>query len=31
MIESLTPMLLNIARRNKVKDAGIKIIQEWPV
>lgn len=31
MIESLTPMLLNIARRNKIKDAGIKIIQEWPV
>lgn len=30
MIESLTPMLLNIARRNKLKDAGIKIIQEWP-
>lgn len=30
MIESLTPMLLNIARRNKIKDAGIKIVQEWP-
>jgi len=31
MVESLTPMLLNIARRNKIKDAGIKIIQERPV
>ena len=28
LIESLTPMLLNVARRNKIKDAGIKIIQE---
>lgn len=28
MVESLTPMLLNVARRNKIKDAGIKIIQE---
>jgi 8-hydroxy-5-deazaflavin:NADPH oxidoreductase len=27
-IESLTPMLLNVARRNKLKDAGIRIIQE---
>jgi NADPH-dependent F420 reductase len=27
-IESLTPMLLNVARRNKLKDAGIKIIEE---
>jgi 8-hydroxy-5-deazaflavin:NADPH oxidoreductase len=30
MIESLTPMLLNVARRNKIKDAGIKIVQEKP-
>jgi 8-hydroxy-5-deazaflavin:NADPH oxidoreductase len=28
LVESLTPMLLNVARRNKIKDAGIKIIQE---
>ena len=28
MVESLTPMLLNVARRNKLKNAGIKIIQE---
>lgn len=28
MIESLTPMLLNVARRNKIRDAGIKIISE---
>jgi hypothetical protein len=28
MAESLTPMLLNIARRNKMKDAGIKIVEE---
>jgi hypothetical protein len=27
-VESLTPMLLNVARRNKLKDAGIRIIQE---
>jgi len=27
-IESLTPMLLNVARRNKLKEAGIKIIEE---
>ena len=24
----LTPMLLNIARKNKLKEAGIKIIEE---
>ncbi len=28
MVESLTPMLLNVARRNKIRDAGIKIISE---
>jgi len=28
MVESLTPMLLNIARRNRMKDAGIRIIEE---
>ena len=28
LVESLTPMLLNVAKRNKIKDAGIKIIQE---
>jgi 8-hydroxy-5-deazaflavin:NADPH oxidoreductase len=28
MVESLTPMLLNVARRNKLKEAGINIIQE---
>jgi NADPH-dependent F420 reductase len=28
LVESLTPMLLNVARRNKIKDAGIRIIQE---
>jgi hypothetical protein len=28
MVESLTPMLLNIARRNKMKDVGIKIVEE---
>jgi len=28
LVEALTPMLLNVARRNKIKDAGIKIIQE---
>jgi NADPH-dependent F420 reductase len=28
MLESLTPMLLNVARRNKIKDAGIKIVSE---
>jgi 8-hydroxy-5-deazaflavin:NADPH oxidoreductase len=28
MVESLTPMLLNVARRNKIKDAGIKIVSE---
>lgn len=27
-IESLTPMLLNIAKRNKLKNAGVKIIEE---
>jgi hypothetical protein len=28
MVESLTPMILNVARRNKIKDAGIKIVSE---
>jgi NADPH-dependent F420 reductase len=28
MVESLTPMLLNVSRRNKIKDAGIKIVSE---
>ncbi len=28
LVESLTPMLLNVARRNKIKDAGIAIVSE---
>lgn len=28
LAESLTPMLLNVARRNKIKDAGLKVISE---
>ena len=28
MVESLTPLLLNLARRNKIKEAGIKIVSE---
>jgi NADPH-dependent F420 reductase len=28
LVESLTPMILNVAKRNKIRDAGIKIIQE---
>jgi len=28
LVESLTPMLLNVARRNRIKDAGIKIVSE---
>lgn len=28
LVESLTPMLLNVARRNKIRDAGIKIVSE---
>lgn len=28
LVESLTPMLLNVARKNKIKDAGIKIVSE---
>ncbi|NMB84845.1 MAG: 8-hydroxy-5-deazaflavin:NADPH oxidoreductase [Methanosaeta sp. PtaB.Bin018] len=28
MVESLTPMLLNVARKNKIKDAGIRIVSE---
>jgi NADPH-dependent F420 reductase len=28
LVESLTPMLLNVARRNKIKDAGITIVSE---
>jgi NADPH-dependent F420 reductase len=31
MVESLTPMLLNAARKNKIKDAGIRIISESEV
>lgn len=31
MVESLTPMLLNIARRNKMKDVGIKVVEERQV
>jgi NADPH-dependent F420 reductase len=28
MVESLTPFLLNVARKNKIKDAGITIVSE---
>ena len=28
MIESLTPFLLNVARKNKIKDAGITVVSE---
>lgn len=28
LAESLTPMLLNVARKNKIKDAGISIVSE---
>jgi NADPH-dependent F420 reductase len=28
MVESLTPMLLNVAKRSKIKDPGIKIVSE---
>jgi NADPH-dependent F420 reductase len=28
LVESLTPMLLNVARKNKIKDAGISIVAE---
>lgn len=28
LVESLTPMLLNVARRNKIRDPGIKIVSE---
>jgi NADPH-dependent F420 reductase len=28
LVESLTPMLLNVARKNKIKDAGISIVSE---
>ncbi|MDD1751865.1 MAG: NADPH-dependent F420 reductase [Methanotrichaceae archaeon] len=28
LVESLTPMLLNVARMNKIKDAGISIVSE---
>ncbi|MHB8119810.1 MAG: NADPH-dependent F420 reductase [Methanothrix sp.] len=28
MVESLTPFLLNVARKNKIKDAGIAIVSE---
>ena len=29
-VESLTPMLLNVARKNKIKEAGVSIISERP-
>jgi len=28
MVESLTPFLLNVARKNKIKDAGIAVVSE---
>jgi hypothetical protein len=28
LVESLTPMLLNVARKNKIKEAGITIVSE---
>jgi len=28
LVESLTPMLLNVARKNKIKNAGISIVSE---
>ncbi len=28
LVESLTPMLLNVARKNRIKDAGITIVSE---
>ena len=28
MVESLTPFLLNVARKNKIKDAGISVVSE---
>ena len=28
LVESLTPMLLNVARRNKIRDPGIKVVSE---
>ncbi|MHB8117191.1 MAG: Rossmann-fold NAD(P)-binding domain-containing protein [Methanothrix sp.] len=31
MVESLTPFLLNVARKNKIKDAGIAIVSERKV
>ena len=30
LVESLTPMLLNVARKNKIKEAGVSIISEKP-
>jgi NADPH-dependent F420 reductase len=30
MTESLTPFLLNVARKNKIKDAGIAVVSERP-
>ncbi len=30
LVESLTPMLLNVARKNKIKEAGVSIISERP-
>jgi NADPH-dependent F420 reductase len=31
MVESLTPFLLNVARKNKIKDAGIAVVSEREV
>ena len=31
MVESLTPFLLNVARKNKIKDAGIAVVSERKV
>ncbi len=31
LAECLTPMLLNVARKNKIKDAGISIVSERPI
>lgn len=30
LVESLTPLLVNIARKNNIKEAGINIISERP-
>ncbi|MDM7933852.1 MAG: NADPH-dependent F420 reductase, partial [Methanothrix sp.] len=28
MVESLTPMLLNLAKRNRIRDPGIRVVSE---